>query len=393
MASLIDRYIELVASYKWSPLFVKWAFIAAISAVLERKCWVDEEALGLLYPNLYVLFVGPAGMGKSSSTDYVIDKFIRPLENGPILASTHQSPATLIDELDAANKAQPGAHQSSPLFAYAPEFDTWFKDIGGGELVDLLLNFWDTRRVGVEWVKNTKMHKRQAIKNPALTILGCTTPQALIEKRLAQTGSIGFISRIIIVSEPNGDDYGTFDFVKVDHSKLIQIQNEFARMRDINGEFRLGPGTEAVRREMLVRAKESMKEFSGDLMRTYMSRKAVQIRKVSMILSAMRNSRKIILPEDILEAEALINELEPTIQDAFGLQTNYQDPGLASKVRSKFKRGQFLSEENLYAQFFREGEALPKNSEVQGIIDGMIKAGELTRIIKDGKLIYVRNAT
>jgi len=390
MENLLETYQDLVAPYKWSPLFNKWALITAISAVLERRVYIDEEALGYLYPNLYVLFVGPPGCGKSSSADCVIDHFIRTLQNGPIFSSSHQTPATLIDELGAANKAQPGAHPSSPLFAYAGEFDTWFKDIGGGELVDLLLNFWDTRRPGVKWVKNTKMHSKQEIPNPALTILGCTTPQAIMEKRLASTGAIGFISRVIVVSEPR-DDFGTFDFVKLDLAKVNLIQREFARMNSLTGEFRLGPGAESVRRAILERSKRTMQSYSGDLMKTYMSRKSVQIRKVSMILSAMRNSKKIVMLEDLIQAEALINELEPTIQDAFGLQTHYQDPGLASRIRSFFNRGEAISRNQLFARFYKEGEALSDNAELSGILGGMLKSGALSqRIEKDGTVIYVK---
>ena len=83
-------------------------------------------------------------------------------------------------------------------------------------------------------------------------------------------------------------------------------------------------------------------------------------------------------------------ELEPTIQDAFGIQTNYNDPGLAAAIMSMFRRGDFMTNEQLFQKLYNEGNAVSDNYEFRGVIDGIIKTGRLTRIIEDGKVVYVR---
>lgn len=389
MAALVDKYLELVKDYKWSPLFCKWALLTSVSSLLERKCYIDEAGLGFLYPNLYVVFVGPPAAKKTSCAKFPVDRFVATLDKGPIFCSSQLTPASLIDELESAGKLR-YEFKTSPLFAIAGEFEVWFKDIGGGEIVDLLLDFWDSRYPGEMWVKNTKKWGKQILPNPALTLLGCTTPQAMMERRIVKTAGVGFISRVIFVCEP-GNRFGATRFPELNNRLIAEISSEFIRMNSISGRFTLGPGTEDAQEEMIIRCQKWIEEHPGtNIMETYFSRKPAQVRKLSMILCAMRNSKKIILPEDVFEAEALLNELEPTMPDAFGVQVLYQDAGLAAKILSYLTRGIVLDEDQLFSNFFIDGQALASNYEFQAVIGGLVKSGRLTKEMRNDKAFYKR---
>lgn len=395
MAPLVEEYLKLVAPYKFSNLYNKWAFIACASACLERRVWINEEAIGYLYPNMYIVFVGPPASRKTTTARVPVDYFIKPLDNGPIFCSNQLTPAALVSELIEASKtkfAQQAGPKSSPLFVLAGEFGVWFKDIGGGSMIELLLEFFDSRRPGEEWKKRTQKDGLKTMPNPALTILGCTTPRDILETRLADTAGTGFTSRVVFVCEPRFVP-GTTKFPPLDPTIVAKIRVAFYRMLSMEGPFTYAAGAEQVVSDILDRTNAWMSENEGSstLMGNYMARKPIQIRKVAMCLAAMRSLRQIILPEDLLEAEAMLTELEPTLMHAFGLQIIYQDRTLASKILEKVPLEGWMSEEKLLKAFKMDGQAIPLDDSYRNLLAGLIVQGVLkTKVSENGEKLYAR---
>jgi hypothetical protein len=390
LENLLSGYLDFVADYKFSAIYNKWAFLAAVSACLERKCWLDENALGFLYPNLYVVFVGPPASRKTTTAKVPVYQFLKKMENGPILCSNQLTPASLIDELKDAGAIR-YEHKTSPLFVLAGEFGVWFKDIGGGSMFDLLLEFYDSRMPGEIWQKNTKKWGKQEMPNPALTLLGCTTPKEIIQSRVMETAGIGFTSRVIFVCEPRFIP-GCAKFPPLNGVLAKRILAEFYRINAIAGPFALGEGTEAAIEGVMNRTNAWMEENPGTtIMANYMARKPVQVRKVAMLLSAMRDSRRIIRVEDIQMAEALMLETEPTLPTAFGLQIHYNDPGLSSKILDKLQVKP-LTEKQILSAFFMDGQSVP-SEEFDSSIKFMVKSGGvIIKKLENGEVTYAKKS-
>jgi hypothetical protein len=392
--TLLDTYSQLVASYKWSDMFVRWAFMTCVSAVLERKCWLDEEGLGYLYPNLYVVLVGPPASGKTTAAKLPIDLFIRSISDGPIICSNQLTPASLIDELKDAGQVR-CQYETSPLFAFAGEFGVLIKDIGGGQIIELLLDFYDSRQPGEIWRKHTKKWGKQEMANPALTLLGCTTPKDIIESRLADTGGLGFISRVIFVCEPafiaNAED-----FIRLDREIIRDIQAHFIRMGAIVGQFELTPEAREERRRIQNQNAEWFHNNVGTtILSSYMARKPPQIRKLAMLFSALRDNKKIIHREDMLRAEIMFKQTEATFMHAFGMQISYRDPGLMTKLLDKIPPRIGIPEDQLLRTFAQDGQGVPYGYEFRDAISGLVRSGHIVVVknVKTGGLTYRKKET
>lgn len=389
MESLLAKYQTLVENYKFSPLYNKWAFLVTVAACLERRCWKNEEALGYLYPDLYAVFVGPPASRKSTTAKIPKELFLDNLENAPITCSNQLTPAALIDELKDAG-AKRYENKTSPLFVLASEFTVFFQDIGGGSMVDLLLDFYDTRRPGQVWRKNTKKWGKQEMPNPSLTILGCTTPTHLMKAKVLETGGLGLTSRVLFVCEPQFIP-GATRFPKLDEKLREEIAQEFIRICSITGEFISGPGVEEAIETTINNTNRWIADNPGaTIMMNFMARKPTQIRKVAMLLCAMRNSRKIISREDIFEAEALVTELEANLPYAFHTQIIYRDANLAAKVLERIPLVGGISEEKLLHGFLLDGQAIPDSEELRGVMKGLEKQSGIKLSMQDGKVIYRR---
>ena len=62
--SWIELFVEQTAETASPPIFRKWAAISAVAGAMERKSWIVTRGTPL-YPNLYVILIGPPGVGKS----------------------------------------------------------------------------------------------------------------------------------------------------------------------------------------------------------------------------------------------------------------------------------------------------------------------------------------
>ncbi len=200
----LDSWLSYTNVLGSPEIFRKWAGIGILGAVLERKVWARTKGSDL-FPNLYIILVGPPGVGKSA----VLSQSERLLRQVPELfvAPSSVTTASIIDSLALAQRKiiRP---QSTPNFvqfnslqivaselgvflpAYDPAFMNTLTKLYDGELYE------ERRRTGkVNHIK---------IDHPQLSILGGTTPSYLNSFLPEGAWDQGFTSRTVFVfsSEP-----------------------------------------------------------------------------------------------------------------------------------------------------------------------------------------------
>lgn len=63
----LDWYCHGAGASKVPPQFHLWAGISALSACIADRVWFEKFADEKLYPNLYVMLIGPSGTGKNQA--------------------------------------------------------------------------------------------------------------------------------------------------------------------------------------------------------------------------------------------------------------------------------------------------------------------------------------
>lgn len=395
---LLDDWASLMAPYGFSPRFARWSFLAVASALLENRCYMLDNGGGYVYPTIYVLLIGPPATFKTTTSDRAVTDALGPLvteAEGPYMGPSIATPAAMVKIFRENNtKNLLNAYNSSPMFVYAPEWTTFYRDIGGGEMTTDLLNFYDPKPPGAKWTKVTVKDGTQEVISPALTILGCTTMRNLVDSRMLGAGGTGIVSRFIFVYEPKRPRGSKKRVRLAGRPELSLIQAHLRALRGMRGEFRLTDNAEACLEHLTDRELAWHQANPADtLFSHYKARRGTQMRKLAMLVSALTRTSMVIEPEDLLTADRLLAEIEPDMPQAFGAQIQYKDPGLHFKLLERIPL-QGITESGLMHVFQLDGQALPKDNELRAVVDGLV-AAKLIEVFKDptnGEITYRRLA-
>lgn len=202
LTNWIDSWDEYTSVLPSPSLWRKWAGISLIAGALERKVWI-KTAIGHLYPNLYVVLVGPPGVGKTILTSQVWSMWNNLSDvgdpNGFHLASSSLTSASIVDDLREATRRiiHPNMEISSfnslaicsnELGVLLPEYDTSFMS----KLTDIYDGHPYSER------RRTK-ELNFKIDAPQLNMIACTTPSYLNGMLPEGAWDQGFLSRTLIV--------------------------------------------------------------------------------------------------------------------------------------------------------------------------------------------------
>src|SRR5262245_30236615 len=142
----IDQFTTYAAEPNIPPIFIKWSAIGTVAAILERRVWCHtrEEPL---FPNMYVMLVGPPAGGKSTAINraarlarYAVTSI------GPTrhikFAPDDITKAALVDSMAKARVAGAEGFIQTPLFLAADELSTAINFMAP-ELLTFLTKMYD----------------------------------------------------------------------------------------------------------------------------------------------------------------------------------------------------------------------------------------------------------
>lgn len=198
----LDGWVTYTEVLPSPELWRLWSGISLIAGVLERKVWI-KTGMGVLYPNLYTVLVGPPGVGKTVLTSQVWNMWNELSDNGDPngfhLASSSLTSASIIDDLREANRRviHPNmeistfnslAICSNELGVLLPEYDNSFMS----KLTDIYDGHPYSER------RRTK-ELNFKIDHPQINLLAATTPSYLNSILPEGAWDQGFLSRTLLV--------------------------------------------------------------------------------------------------------------------------------------------------------------------------------------------------
>ena len=368
-------------------IFRRWAAVSGVAGALERRCQIRTNG-GVLFPNLFVLFVAPPGVGKDQAINPMRELWAATGKfNIAPISMTHKG---LIDQL-----AEESSHKSiidpetnhydsyHSLLCAVPELGVLIPshDLGFLSALNELYNCYDLFE---ERIRSKGEVLR--IEKPHISIISGTQPKYLGELFPEAAYGMGFTSRIIMVyagTPVRVTLWGKRNFNPELKADLIE---DLKQMSTLTGDFTITEDAAAAIEAWHLFGCEQDKPQHSRLLH-YNARRIMHCLKLSMAFSVSESNNMVIELKHWDAARELLLETEELMPEIFkeisaGGQAAEIEEAFLHIVRAYGKTGKEISE-SILVHFLHN--KVPAN-QIDFIINTMLRAKMLKEVIPKGML-------
>jgi len=381
--------------------FHQWGAFAALSACCGPRLWADFGGVGNIQPNLFILFVSPPGIKKSTAKDFARD-LIRaaatPTAPIPIAPSSTSKEAFIEYLADPKSPCQMSYKWEDKLRKYTKcsIFSNEFVNlvqVGGDPLawIQVLTDIYDPQPA---YDVSTISRGAKNIPYPYITLLGCMTPE--LTKSLINENALsgGFSRRVIyIYANKKGPPVPRPETTpEQKEAKKILIEH-CRRIQTLQGRFEFSP--EAIKTYdnwYIDNYNESEKSTSAAVV-NFLQSKAIIIVKVAMLCRLAWSNELIIDKEDIELAISLVNSAQRHIDTTFaGIGRNPHAAtmaGIQQFIKFHCERPpHYVTRKKIYANFLNHAS----QKDIDSLIDQMTAVEQIKQVqaqFNNGQVLQV----
>jgi hypothetical protein len=321
MPSWITDYVKGIDQVSESPIqFNIWSAISVISSIMKRNVFLNYKTF-TIYPNQYIVLVGPPGVGKGASihpahafakdkglVNYLSDRITAPR----ILELLFQG---FTPTLSVANGQVGIGGKDSSATLMSTELPTLLSS--SDWMLQFLCDAWD--RGEFEYGTRNKSHF--TLTNMCVSLIGACVPDYIrkINKDTTASISSGFSARTIFVnakvkskSLPWGEGFkGNPKFVPL----ITALESRVSDISNLRGEFTLTGLARNIwdHYYMSIDANED----DTDVYKNFKARQHIHVLKTAMALSAAESNSLIITDLILEKAIALIDNIAEGVDEIF----------------------------------------------------------------------------
>jgi len=352
-----------------------WTGVATIAGALRRKCWIDEKNFKW-YPNFYIIIVAPPGIVSKSTTAGIGMDLLRRVPGvkfGPEIVTWQALASAFVDAAETF-EYQELHHVMSALTIESSEFGNLLNP-QDKEMVDTLVTLWDGKGIR----KETKSSGNDAIVNPWINLIACTTPSWIAGNFPEYMIGGGLCSRMVFVYADKKEKYVAYphkvapaDYTGIGEKLVADLDH--ISMKCV-GEYKLTPEAEQWGEIWYEHHyKHKPPNLDEDRFGGYFARKQTHIHKLAMILAAASTDEMIISREHLELANTMVSDLEPDMALVFSKIGKSDESFYADRIVAFVRRNGPTPYQELYRFIYSQ---FPSLRDFEDVFAGCIKAGFL----------------
>ncbi len=360
-----------------------------MSNFVSRKVWVPQGFF-TVYPNLYVIFVGNPGNGKSTAMKIAKD-LVREFDpdNCPIVPSSVTREALTKDMGDSGHKYLKTYHHAgeevpyTPANIYANEVVTLLGTNPIG-MIEFFTDIWDEDQFEV----NTKNAGKDVIPKPAVNICGCMTPEITGNLLKENIISGGFARRCIFVYAKRRGDAVPLPTITLEQLEARKACVEHAKkLVNLSGEFEWD--SEAKERYILwYNENHDFVANNTDVwLNGYYTSKGMLVLKVAALLSLSESVELKLYKRHIERSLELLAVTEKDMHRVFDGTGRNPEASIASKIRTMVESSadNSVMEKKVFSVLYDHGTY----EEIGKAINHLVMSGEMDKTISNS-VTYLR---
>ena len=315
LSNWIRAYMEFTHDTESPDAYHFWSGVTIIGAATKRQVFLNLNYFQI-YPNHYVIIVGPSGARKSAAVGLAA-KIVA--QAGIKKFSDKITAAALIKDLSEASEKRVSdgiVELTSPLLIYSSELGVFMgPDAYGSGVISDLTDLYDNP---AQWEKKTIARGSETVLGPYVSLLAASTPQTLKDVIPSQSVGQGFTSRIIFVWGGGRRKKAPIPVWDEGHTMLeAQLIHDLKEISKVSGVFQFSPGGLRLYKQHYLARPEPEEEYEDERLRGYSSRKDIHTLKLAMVLSLADNDSLVITEREMAGAIEAINWLDQGLPNVF----------------------------------------------------------------------------
>lgn len=396
---VVQQYLEFVEETESPRLFHIWCLLSCAAACIGRRANIPFGDGGI-FPNMYVLLVGPPGVRKNTAINTPV-KIVRsavklrfaPNDTGgqrqglikafigekeELRADEEMQQAFDMADIEALGKINVGKMTSEhhQMFAVATEFESLI-GTNARELCTFLQKMWDCEPYDYH-LKNEQV----TIEDPCFNILAGSNPTAIAESLPKTAIGQGLTSRCILVFGPEKyKDVDWPDSLEDDDRDIFRtIFKEI--WSNIRGDFQIT--SEA--KKKIIWLNHVDHGISDTRFIHYLHRRQAHLIKLCMNLAALECSMTIEL-NHVEDAQLILSHTEKDMPDALG-EYGMSPLSFAKQRIVEFLRNQKIPVKSslLYSIMERD---IPRPADFYNSMSDLISAKKVMQVTIEGEEAYL----
>jgi len=382
-AAALDPITEAPSAY------VIWSAISVISAVLKKKVWVRRGTYKV-YPNQYIVLVGPPGVGKGTAihpahsfikdykpalSNYLSDRITAPkiIEK---LANGFQTNAVVNGMVTTATE--------STAVLMATELSTF---LGSSDwMTSFLCDTWDRN----EFEYDTKNKGSSHIKDMCVSLICACVPDFIRKingnKNAAEAINGGFTARTMFVFANEKSKKLAWPVALEDTTGgkeiIANLRHDLEQIAHVHGEFTFD--NEAYHEWIAFYKTINATDSDSDVVRYFKSRQDIHVLKVAMCLSAASDNLLVINRWCLTTAIALVQGVLDTLDITFRGVGESSLSEATAKLQTYIERKGLCSRRELIRDCHRHATV----EDIDRIINTLLQIGLITNKIVGGTQFY-----
>lgn len=311
--SFLNDYRTFCSGSEAHPTYHMFSGLVALSSIIGRRIWV-EQGYFKVYPNLYVVLVGPPGNRKTSAMS-IAKALIRELGNVPFSAECVTKEKLVLDmfEQERVIERMPEQYKDQKVYTPMTIMVTELSEFLGAGSIGMI-NFLTTIYDQDVYESRTKNKGEVRVTGPFLNLLACTTPDWITTYLRGDVISGGFSRRAIFVLETG--KAGRIPFPEVtDQAKLAwdKCINHARKLEKTHGPLIWEPKAKAFYSEWY----KTLEMPTEETIVGYYETKHMQLLKVAMLLAVAESTDLVLRLTHLEGGLALLKLAEDNLAKVF----------------------------------------------------------------------------